>query len=752
MNTAPQPLRLLSLEIRYEQDVVLARQRARELAGQLGFDNQTQTTVATAVSEIARNAFRYAGGGRATFSVLTEPHPADARRTRQTFLIEVRDSGPGIARLDDVLAGHYRSETGLGLGLVGTRRLMDRVDIESTPQGTTVTLARILPPSRLPRTHRELQAIVDELARHQPVSAMEELQIQNRELLEAMDAARKREEELGRVNQELADTNTGVMALYDELETLNRISVMLASKLELKPLIQSIIEVTTALTDADVGAFFFREDSPRWRLYALSGGRAAVLHDYPEDAADALFNETFVPGGMEMLSDVEAEHEPGLCDRFAAQVRGRLAVRSGLAVAVSDAQERVIGAFLFAATRPNVFTERSERILSSVATQAAVGIEKARLFQNVTAASDAKDQFFATLSHELRTPLNPALAIISSLHGDARIPAELREDIAIVARNIRLEARLIDDLLDFNRLIKGKLQLTTGVVDVHALIESVIEICREDLEAKGHQLEAALAAPRSAVIGEAARLQQVLWNVIKNAIKFTPDGGHIAIRTHMGDNVISVSVQDNGRGIEPAALDQIFRAFNQGQSTLAAHFGGLGLGLSIARMFVELHHGRIHASSAGPGQGATITITLPLTDAQPAPASVQPAASSGPAGRQARLLLVDDHMDTLRGLARLLERRGFHVTPAPSGGDALAAVEKERFDLLISDLGLPDCSGLELVSRISTLQPMPAIALSGYGMEADLGRSREAGFHLHITKPVDFEELLHAIESLLGVK
>jgi signal transduction histidine kinase len=627
---------------------------------------------------------------------------------------------------------------------------MDRVDIDSTPKGTTIHLAKVLPPTALPRTARELQGIVDEMARRQPTSPLEEIQIQNRELLEAMDAARKRQEELSRVNQELAETNTGVMALYDELETLNRISVMLASKLELKPLIQSIIEVTTNLTDADLGAFFFREDDSKWRLYAVSGMRSEALENYPVDGGDRLFQEGLPTGEMELIADLHACEEARIGVRFAAQVAGEFAVRSCLVVPVSDAQEKVIGAFLFASVRPQIFTERSERILSSVATQAAVGIEKARLFQTVTAASDAKDQFFATLSHELRTPLNPALAIISSLHGDPRIPQELREDMAIVARNIRLEARLIDDLLDFNRLIKGKLQLSTSVVDMHALIESVVEICREDLETKGQRLETMLASSRSAVVGEAARLQQVLWNVVKNAIKFTPGGGFIAIRTRLLDDQLQISVEDNGRGIEPEMLDRIFDAFNQGRNHLAAQLGGLGLGLSIARMFVELHHGRIAATSPGPGQGARITITLPLTDAKPARPHAQLPVGADLVNRQARILLVDDHPDTLRGLCRLLERRGFHVTAASSGAAALQAAQESRFDVLVSDLGLPDCSGLELVAQISTFQPIPAVALSGYGMEADVARSREAGFRVHITKPVDSEGLLRAIEDLLA--
>jgi signal transduction histidine kinase len=565
MKGTSKSVRLLTVEIRFEQDVVLARQRARELARSLGFAGQVQTSIATAVSEIARNAFRYAGGGRLFFHVLTEPHPADSRRALQTFVIEIRDTGPGIANLEEILAGRYRSKTGMGLGLVGTQRLVDRFSISSVPGNTTVTLAKILPPSAAPRSPREIQAIVDELSQRPPSSPLEELQIQNQELLTAMEDARQRQEELARVNQELAETNTGVLALYDELETLNRISMMLASKLELRPLIQSIVDVTTNLTDAQIGAFFFRDGDAKWRLYATAGSKSDAMVDFPETAGSDLFSNEFEMGGIEHVREMAKNLNPCTASRFAALIANEFEMGSCLTVPVADAQQSIIGAFVFAAEVPHTFSERSERILASVATQAAVGIENARLFQTVTAASEAKDKFFATLSHELRTPLNPALVIASSMEIDARVPEELRPDIAIIARNIRLEARLIDDLLDFNRLIKGKLEITTSPVEVHELIENVVEICREDLSYKRQNLAVELGASASIVMGESARLQQVLWNVLKNAVKFTPFDGSIRIRTEAAGEFLRIEIIDSGRGIEAASVERIFSAFDQGQ-------------------------------------------------------------------------------------------------------------------------------------------------------------------------------------------
>ncbi|HEX4085111.1 MAG TPA: ATP-binding protein [Chthoniobacteraceae bacterium] len=729
-----------------ETDIVLTRQRAREIARALGFQGQALTRISTAVSEIARNAFQYAGGGTADFSVLTEPHPADARRLRQTFLINVRDKGPGIARLDEILSGNFRSETGLGLGINGSRRLMDRADVTTGPGGTHVALAKVVPPVASTRTPAQLEELAAQLAAVPAPRPLEELRIQNQELVAAMEEARKRQEEVVRVNRELAETNTGVLALYDELETLNRISVMLASKLELKPLIQSIVDVTTGLTDADLGAFFFWDGDDAWNLYATSGTCAGALSGLRSEATREMFHPNFATAGMSHIDDLEVDDIDDGAARIVDTLSARMSVRSCLAVPVLESRQALMGAFVFASARPGAFSERSKRILNSVSTQAAVGIEKARLFQTVAAASEAKDQFFATLSHELRTPLNPALAIISSLQDDPRLSAEVREDIAIVARNIRLEARLIDDLLEFNRLIKGKVDLTAEAVDLHALIRNVVQICSEDIEQKGHRLSVDLASPRSVIIGDSARLQQVLWNVLKNAIKFTPAGGSIAIRTREAGSMLEISVADSGCGIEPGELNRIFNAFDQGQRS--SGFGGLGLGLSIARGFVHLHHGEIKAGSAGAGQGATVTISLPLSDASPAASLVPRAAETPPAGH-GHILLVDDHHDTLRSLARLFTRRGFQVTPIASGAEAIAAVEKESFDLLISDLGLPDCSGIDLVAKIAAIQPLPAIALSGYGMESDLAESTRAGFRVHLTKPVDFEQLMVAVEKLL---
>ncbi|MDB6140571.1 MAG: hypothetical protein JWO94_3643 [Verrucomicrobiaceae bacterium] len=749
MSTAFKVHRLLGVPVRSEHDVVFCRQRARQFAESFGFDLQSQTRVATAVSEIARNAFQYGGGGKADFSFQSSPTPSG---NVQSFVIEIRDEGPGIDHLTTILHGHYRSTTGQGAGILGARRLMDVLDITTSPAGTTVTLKKTLPPSTKQFSPEHLQAVVDRLSTQKPASALEEIQSQNHELLRLMDEVSSRQNEVDRANRELSDTNSGVLALYDELETLHRVALTLATKVELQSLINTLIEATTDLTTAEWGAFFLRDvEDDTWSLYATAGPSCSLLAGLASiHSAD--YMDDFNQQGLVKIVD-SRELMPEERTHFVMALLVATQFQSCLAVPVIDGEEKTVGAFVLGSARAGGFTERSERIVSSIAIQAVVAIEKAKLFESVKAASEAKDRFLAMLSHELRTPLNPVMAIISSLHDDPALPSYLREDLAVVLRNVRMEIRLIDDLLDFHRLIKGKVELNMESVDVHAVVQSVLLICEADLKQKEHHVDLDLFPGRPLISGEAARIQQVLWNVLKNAIKFTPPMGRIIIRTRKGSGtLLELSVTDNGRGIAPDMLPHIFTAFEQGETTTSSEFGGLGLGLAIARTFVEKHGGSIAAHSDGLGKGATVTLTLPLsteTDDIKHPDSSS-AASVSAAMSPRRILLVDDHVDTLRSLDRLLTRRGHHVETADSYASALVLFTSAVFDVVISDLGLPDRTGIDLITAIRKNSAIPAIAMSGYGMEADLFRSREAGFELHLIKPVSLDSILGAIQSLCG--
>jgi PAS domain S-box-containing protein len=368
------------------------------------------------------------------------------------------------------------------------------------------------------------------------------------------------------------------------------------------------------------------------------------------------------------------------------------------------------------------------------------------------AASRAKDLFLAMLSHELRTPLAPALLALSALLEDERTPETLREELGVVLQGIALEARLVDDLLDATRVGAGKLRLVMQRVDVHDVVRQAVALCRRDVDAAGVELRLELEETiESHVRADAVRLQQVLWNLLKNACKFTPAGGIVSIRSRFlpgassdGPGRVVIEVHDTGVGMEPGLIDRIFDPFEQGGEGLHRP-GGLGLGLAIARTIAEAHGGQLRASSGGPGQGSVFTLELPT-----APAASPPASPTGPPDGARplprRLLLVEDDPATSTVLARLLRRRGAEVTAARGLREARAAAENAEFDLIISDLGLPDGSGLELARWLALRGGRtPSIALSGYGSEEDIRRSLEAGFAAHLTKPVDIRTLEAAI-------
>ncbi len=365
-------------------------------------------------------------------------------------------------------------------------------------------------------------------------------------------------------------------------------------------------------------------------------------------------------------------------------------------------------------------------------------------------ANRAKDDFLAVLSHELRTPLTPALMAVSDLETSPPTdPVVLREAHALIRRNIELEARLVDDLLDLTRISRGKLRIASAPVDLHTTLRDALAIAEPMLREKRITVATDFAAPDSLVRGDAARLAQVFANLLTNAAKFTPDEGHVSVSTvHTGQD-LRVEVTDTGMGIAPEVLPKIFDAFRQGGDGTTRRFGGLGLGLNVAQSLVEAHGGTIKAASAGCDRGATFAVTLPaFRGVLPDPRKTPAPPPTPDAARSLRVLMVEDHEDTRRVLRRLLERWGHRVQTAGSVAEARAILGTETFDLLLSDLGLPDGTGLEVVATLRAQSDIPAIAMSGYGMEADLARARTAGFTEHLVKPVAAERLREVLDRL----
>lgn len=389
--------------------------------------------------------------------------------------------------------------------------------------------------------------------------------------------------------------------------------------------------------------------------------------------------------------------------------------------------------------------------------------------ETAEAANRAKDEFLAILSHELRTPLTPVLTTVSMLQSEPGTSPVLLRELETIQRNVELEARLIDDLLDLTRISRGKLELHLAILDLLPLLQHAVQSYLMPQAAKKNQevTVEVQTTDSTHILGDSPRITQVLWNVLQNACKFTPVGGSIKIRVYNsnavsssadqpGQPALAVEISDTGIGIEAAHLTRIFTAFEQGERARTRVFGGLGLGLAISLAIAERHGGSLTAASPGSGKGATFTLLLP-TILAPAPedsgSAGSPCLTPVRQGAQAsRILLVEDHTDTARQLSRLLMREGHEVTIASTLAQARQAAGAAHFDLLVSDLGLPDGSGHDLMRELVASKPVPGIALSGYGMEADVKASLAAGFSLHLTKPIHWPELRDAINDMLTRK
>ncbi len=381
-----------------------------------------------------------------------------------------------------------------------------------------------------------------------------------------------------------------------------------------------------------------------------------------------------------------------------------------------------------------------------------------------------KDAFLAALSHELRTPLTPVLMCATILQRDKRLPDDVRESLGMIERNVSLEARLIDDLLDLTSVAEGKLHLRKTECEAHGLIELALGIVRDDAVAKGVTLTSCLSAGRSVISADASRFQQVIWNLLRNAVKFTPDGGNIMVETTEEEDGLCIKVIDSGQGMSAKALSQAFTPFSQGELPDDHRFGGLGLGLTIARSIVDAHGGRVGATSDGVDQGSEFKILWPFAEvdeearlrldtreggaaeserAQKSGVPVELPRSDDLIAGQLRVLLVEDHDDSRVILSRLLKSDGHAVTAAGSVTEAMGEAREKTFDLVVSDLGLPDGTGHELMVVLHDEYGLKGIALSGYGMDDDRVKARQSGFVDHLTKPIDFETLRKALASFI---
>ncbi|MEP6993472.1 MAG: MASE1 domain-containing protein [Acidobacteriota bacterium] len=375
--------------------------------------------------------------------------------------------------------------------------------------------------------------------------------------------------------------------------------------------------------------------------------------------------------------------------------------------------------------------------------------ERRRAKEDAEAASQTKDRFLATLSHELRTPLTPVLALSSVLERSGGLTPDARAQLEVVRRNAELEARLIDDLLDLTRISRGRLEVAPVPMALSEALEDVADICQREASSKGVLIERDGALLDVTVRADPVRLRQIFWNIFQNAVEFTPPGGRILLRTvPKGPHRVAVEIQDNGAGIEPSEIGKIFEPFQEA----GPRTRGLGLGLSISRALTEAQGGALSVSSGGLGQGATFQIELEtMPGVAPSPPPLPPPTRAFQLETR-RVLLVEDHVDTLRAARALLAELACDVVAASSVREAMAAAQEQTFDLVLSDLGLPDGNGLELMAHLRERYGLSGIAVTGYGMEEDLRRSKEAGFVDHLVKPITFARLEGAIDRFFDEK
>lgn len=597
----------------------------------------------------------------------------------------------------------------------------------------------------------ELEAQAEELTQQN-----EEIKVQAEELAEQNEEIESQSEEVARQNEELLELTARLEGREQILHGLllsSRAATPVPRMLE--DLCRRALTVLGAPADR-IAVLELQGDGLQCLACAGSEALPAVPDAWPVDGSIA---------GV-VLEEKRTAYVSDLVERpdLSRPFDDGAAVRSVLAtpVALSDDSRGLLVACSAEAAH---WTEEQFRVLEWIAGQCGLMMEILHGHQELAAHAEAleaanrsKDRFLAMLSHELRTPLTPVLAAAGALEGDPTVPENVRLDLRMIRRNIGIQSRLIDDLLDITRIGRGKVELDRRMVRICDLLKDVAGIVGGELDAKSQGLRMELdGLDGCAVEGDSSRLQQVFWNLLKNAIKFSAPGSAIELRGRAEDGRVVVEIADQGPGIDAADMGRIFLPFEQ---TLDAprwtSEGGLGLGLAIAKSIVELHAGGISVRSDGHGKGAVFVVELPTADGEFPPGGgedIEPSPDKTANGGPLRILLVEDHVDTRTIIARLLQGFGYFVEDV---GTATAAFERFRdggFDLVISDLGLPDESGLDLMRRMRTLRPdVRGICLSGYGTDGDVKACHEAGFLEHITKPVDILRLRVAIDRVMEAK
>jgi PAS domain S-box-containing protein len=547
-------------------------------------------------------------------------------------------------------------------------------------------------------------------------------------------------------------------------EKLGEVGTVVASTLERQTIIQKVTDIATQLTHAEFGAFFYNVADPESgdadMLYTLSGAPQDAFANFPHPRV--IFGPTFHGEGPVRLDDVTADPRYGRSAVFFGMPAGRLPVRSYLAVPVMGISGEVLGGLFFGHSQIGVFTEQHERLALGVAAWASVALENARLYAAAQAANRMKDEFLAVLSHELRTPLNAIVGYSRLLRGGILPPDKAVRALETLERNATWLTQIVEDVLDVSRIVSGKIRLDVQPVELPVIVDNAVATSQPAADAKGVRLQTMVDPRVGPVSGDPGRLQQVVWNLVSNAVKFTPRNGRVQVRLERVNSHVEIVVSDTGIGIQPDFLPYVFERFRQADTGPTRKSGGLGLGLAIVRHIIEMHGGTVDASSAGEGQGATFRVRLPLMIMHPAaletrrehPRTERREALTGLGDLEGiRVLAIDDEEDALTLLRVVLETAGAQVTTLSSPITALECIAEVKPHVLVVDLGMPEMDGFELITRIrkstnEAIRNLPAAALTAFARSEDRTKALRSGFEMHLAKPVDPAELVASVATL----
>jgi PAS domain S-box-containing protein len=563
--------------------------------------------------------------------------------------------------------------------------------------------------------------------------------------------------------EDITQQKRAQQALADEtrvLEMLNATGTAIAAQLDLHTLLQTVADAATQLSGAQFGAFFYNVVDPQSEeslIFVVSGAPRAPFEKLGTPGATPLFDATLRRKQIVRSGDIRRDPRYGTIDPHRGTPSGHPPVCSYLAVPVMSRSGEVIGALFFGHVLPDVFTERSERLVMGVAAQAAVAIDNARLYEaaqrEIASRETAeaalretdrrKDEFLATLAHELRNPLAPIRQAAVIANTATATDAQKRWSHEVISRQVHHMSLLLDDLLDISRITRGTLELRIEVADLASVITAAVETARPAIDGKHHIFTLDTPAEPVYLAADPLRLAQVLSNLLTNAAKYTDPQGHIRLQALRGEGDVSVRVIDSGIGIAPEMTAGVFQMFSQVPSGRDRSEGGLGIGLALAKGLVELHGGSIEARSPGLGFGSEFIVTLPVRGIEP-PACVT-AADAAPAPLVSRrVLIADDNCDAADSLAMLLRMEGHEVTVVHDGSAALSACNALQPEFVFLDIGMPGLNGYEVARRVrkgSLGRAMTLVAVTGWGQDSDKARALAAGFNHHFTKPVEPQRL-----------